>query len=160
MTETMSTPRTSQSSSPVLFRKREYELRASGPRKTRRLPRTCPIRNTIPISPVTAITTFFPIADRYRRTARFIPRPALQPYGGHRLPDRVGTLVERLAFALCQLDLQNPFESGASQLARHAEEQSSHAVFTFEPRRAGEDSLLIVDDRFAHLDGRRRGRVI
>src|SRR5690606_21216736 len=79
---------------------------------------------------------------------------------GHGLPDRAGGRLEHRPLLGGQLDLDDLLKAVAPELARHAEEEAAKAELALEPRRTRQDPLLVLDDRFDHLDGRRGGRIV
>src|SRR5687768_10774143 len=112
----------------------------------------------MPITPVTAITTFLPIVERQKAAIAFIAVPSLE--GGHQLAYRVRALLERRPLVSAQLDLDDALESLSAELAGDAEEDARHAVLALEPGGAGEDALLVADDRLDHLHGTGGRRVV
>src|SRR5690606_20150257 len=80
--------------------------------------------------------------------------------GPHRLANRLGRPLECGSLLGGKLDLDDLLEPLAAELTRHPEEETLHAVLALQPGGAGEDTLLVLDDRLRHLHGARGGRVV
>src|SRR6185437_14777254 len=81
----------------------------------------------------------------------------LSPDHFHQLLHRIGALLKCGLFFRHELDLDDLFQAAGAELAGHADEQAVNAVFAFEIGGAGQDFLLVFENRFDHL-GRSRGR--
>src|SRR5688500_12486393 len=78
----------------------------------------------------------------------------------HGFKNSIRTLLERRFLVRGEVDLDDLLEAFASELAWDAEEEPFHAVFPLEPRGARQNPSLILNDRFRHLHGAGRRRVI
>src|SRR5687768_11027431 len=107
--------------------------------------------------PVTAITTFLPIVEPQNRP-NGIPRSELE--NAHRLAHRLRALAEIGALLRRELDFDDLLEPLSTELARDAEEKAGHPVLALEPGGARQHALLVVHDRFRHLHGCGRGRIV
>src|SRR5439155_3045080 len=93
----------------------------------------------------------------WRRAARTRERPRLDRELPHQLPHRRGGAVERRRLLGGELDLDDLLEPPRPQARRHAEEQIAVAVLAVQVDGAGEDPVLVEQDRLHHLhDGGRR----
>ena len=70
------------------------------------------------------------------------------------------TSTPRPAFAHLPDSPSSPPRGGFAQLAGNAQEDPFLAVFALQVRRRGEDAPLVLNDRFGHLHGRGRRRVV
>src|SRR5512140_2712395 len=78
-----------------------------------------------------------------------------------KLLDRRRRLLQRLGLVRGQLELDDFLHSAGAELGRQADEEAvAPVVLPARENRAGEDHLLVQQDRFAHLDRRGRGGVV
>src|SRR5947208_802066 len=68
--------------------------------------------------------------------------------------------LEHLALVLVQLDLDDPLDAVGAQDAGDADEVAADAVLLVAVDGAGEDALLVADDRLGHLHGGGGGGVV
>src|SRR5712692_8364537 len=73
--------------------------------------------------------------------------------------DRTRRLVERSPLLAGQFDLDDLFDSIATELHRHADIQSADTVFTLKKRSARQNLPFVLQDCFDHLNGRGRRRI-
>ena len=71
-----------------------------------------------------------------------------------------GALREHGLFLGIELHLVDLLDAIAPQLHRHADEQPVDSVLAFEQRRAGQNLLLVLQNRLHHLDRRRRRSIV
>ena len=84
----------------------------------------------------------------------------LQAENGYQFADGCGRLIERGLFFRRQLDLDDLLDAFRAELYGNADEKPLDAVFAFEINGAGQDLLLVLENRFDHLNRRRGRRVI
>src|SRR3972149_4855673 len=94
---------------------------------------------------------------------RSLPR-CLKAQPVHRLAqllDRLGRLFQRSGFLRGQLELHDFLDPVLPEFCREADEQAvAPVILALRKNRGGQDYLFVQQDRFAHLDGRRRGSVV
>uniref|UniRef100_E6QN76 Uncharacterized protein n=1 Tax=mine drainage metagenome TaxID=410659 RepID=E6QN76_9ZZZZ len=74
--------------------------------------------------------------------------------------DGGGAAFEGGVFVGGELDLDDLFETGGTELAGNADVEAFDAVFALEVDGAGKDFLLVLEDGLDHLDGGCGGRVV
>src|SRR5512141_284894 len=76
------------------------------------------------------------------------------------LAHRIRRPAKRRLLVGRELDLHDLLDTLASELDRNAQVDAGHPVLPLEIRRAGEDLLLVLQDRLDHFRDRGRGRVV
>jgi hypothetical protein len=76
------------------------------------------------------------------------------------LADGFGALLQSGVFFGSELDLDDLLEAGRAQLAGDADVVALDAVLALEVDGAGDNLLLVLEDRFDHLDGGGGGGVV
>src|SRR6266545_4603284 len=100
------------------------------------------------MSPVPAMTAFFPTDELHRARSLFMERRRSGGvHDGLRRPHCLCRLVQLLPLGARQRDLDDPLEPGATELAGHAAEYIPQAELPLQPRRTRQDPALVERDR-------------
>ena len=82
-----------------------------------------------------------------------MPGAASHHNHSHQLLHGIGALLQRGLLLRGELDLNDLLDAFGAKLHRNANVQASDAILAIEIRGAGENLLLVFQNRFDHLSG-------